>query len=323
MKKLFGIGLTVLMAGAGVASAAQGTQTFPSKEIRVIVPFTPGSGSDTSARFYGEQLGAMLGKPVVVENKPGAGGIIALSMVKNLPADGHTIVLASNSPFSVNPVVMKDLPYDPYNDFKPLAGLSKGMNVLVVKDEPGVDSLAQFLEKARNAAAPISVGTYSAGYEIATAWLADLAGFKYTNIPYKGQAAIVTDVIGGRLDAAMLNLSGAAEVIATGKMKAIAVSGADRHPFVENVPTFKEQGFDDYELYSWTAFYVHGQTPPDITKVLSDAMTELLSRPESHERLAREGNLPMPPTPEEMLAFQKSEQARFKAIADAAGIEPK
>src|SRR5690606_28703795 len=108
-----------------------------------------------------------------------------------------------------------------------------------------------------------------------TAWLADLAGFEYTNIPYKGQAAIVTDVIGGRLDAAMLNLSGAAEVIAAGKLKAVAVSGADRHPFVEAVLTFREQGFDDYELYSWTAFYMHGQTPPDITKVLADAMTDL------------------------------------------------
>ena len=323
MRRIITAGLAVFLAGASMGAIAQNAQKFPSKEIRVIVPFTPGSGSDTSARFYGEQLGAMLGQPVVVENKPGAGGIVALSMVKNLPADGHTIVLASNSPFSVNPVVMKDLPYDPYNDFKPLAGLSKGMNVLVIKDEPGVDSLAQFIEKARSAKDPVAIGTYSAGYEIATAWLADIADFDYTNIPYKGQAAIVTDVIGGRLDGAMLNLSGASEVIASGKLKAIAVSGEDRHPFVKNVPTFKEQGLDDYELYSWTAFYVHGQTPSDITKVLSDAMTELLSKPESHERLAREGNLPMPSTPREMLEFQKSEQQRFKAIADSAGIEPK
>lgn len=322
MRKIITLGMTLLAAAFSAGAAAQGASGFPNKEIRVIVPFTPGSGSDTSARYYGEQLGVLLGQPVVVENKPGAGGIVALSMVKNLPADGHTIVLASNSPFSVNPVVMKDLPYDPYHDFKPLAGLLKGMNVLVVKDEPGVDSLARFIEKARSADAPVTIGTYSAGYEIATAWLAELAGFEYTNVPYKGQAAIVTDVIGGRLDGAMLNLSGAAEIITSGKLKAIAVSGASRHAFVDKVPTFKEQGFDDYELYSWTAFYVHGQTPPGVTKVLADALTEILNRPESHERLAREGNLPMPTTPEEMLAFQKSEQERFKAIADAAGIEP-
>jgi len=323
MKKLFGIGLAALAMGAGLTNAAQSTPTFPSKEIRVIVPFTPGSGSDTSARYFGERLGEMLGKPVVVENKPGAGGVVALTMVKALPADGHTIVLASNSPFSVNPVVLKDLPYDPYNDFKPLAGLSKGMNVLVVKNEPGVDSLAQFVEKARNAAQPLAIGTYSAGYELATAWFADIAGFEYNNIPYKGQAAIVTDVIGGRLDAAMLNLSAATEIINSGKLKAVAVSGADRHPAVEKVPTFKESGFPDYELYSWTSFYVHGDTPPDITKVLSDAMTKLMSQPSSRAYLAREGSLPMPTTPEEMLAFQKSEQQHFKKIADAAGIEPK
>lgn len=323
MKKFLAAGITMFMAGFSMGAVAQSTSNFPSKEIRVIVPFTPGSGSDTSARYFGERLGEMLGKPVVVENKPGAGGVVALSMVKALPADGHTIVLASNSPFSVNPVVMKDLPYDPYDDFKPLAGLAKGMNVLVIKDEPGVDTLAQFVEKARNAAAPVAIGTYSAGYELATAWFADVAGFEYNNIPYKGQAAIVTDVIGGRLDAAMLNLSAATEIINTGKLKAVAVSGAERHPAVQKVPTFKESGFADYELYSWTSFYVHGDTPPDITKVLSDAMTKLMSQPESRAYLAREGSLPMPTTPEEMLAFQKSEQQHFKKIAETAGIEPK
>lgn len=323
MKKFLAAGITMLMTGFSIGALAQNASNFPSKEIRVIVPFTPGSGSDTSARYFGERLGQMLGKPVVVENKPGAGGVVALTMVKALPADGHTIVLASNSPFSVNPVVMKDLPYDPYNDFKPLAGLAKGMNVLVIKDEPGVDTLAQFVEKARNAAAPVSIGTYSAGYELATAWFADIAGFEYNNIPYKGQAAIVTDVIGGRLDAAMLNLSAATEIINSGKLKAVAVSGAERQPAVGQVPTFKESGFPDYEMYSWTSFYVHGDTPPDITKVLSDAMTKLMSQPESHAYLAKEGSLPMPNTPEEMLAFQKSEQQHFKRIAEAAGIEPK
>ena len=304
------------------SAVAQSAQDFPNREIRVIVPFTPGSGSDTGARHFGDQLGRLLGRAVVVENKPGAGGIVALSMVKAMPADGYTIVLASNSPFSVNPVVMKDLPYDPYNDFKPLAGLAKGMNVLVVKEEPGVDTLTQFVAKARDARQPISVGTYSAGYELATAWLADVGKFKYTNIPYKGQAAIITDVVGGRLDAAMLNLSAAIELINTGKLKALAVSGGSRHPSLPNVPTFKESGFPDYETYSWTSFYVHSQTPPDVTKVLSDAMTEIMSRPESRAFLAREGSLPMPTTPEEMLAFQKSEQARFKQVADAAGIVP-
>jgi len=323
MKKFLVAGVAMLMAGFSIGAAAQNPSKFPSKEIRVIVPFTPGSGSDTSARYFGEKLGDLLGQPVVVENKPGAGGVVALGMVKALPADGHTIVLASNSPFSVNPVVMKDLPYDPYSDFKPLAGLSKGMNVLVIKNEQGVDTLAQFIEKARNAKAPIAIGTYSAGYELATAWLADLAGFEYNNIPYKGQAAIVTDVIGGRLDAAMLNLSAATEIINSGKLKAVAVSGAERHPAVAQVPTFRESGFPDYELYSWTSFYVHGDTPSDITKVLSDAMTKLMSQPESRAYLAREGSLPMPTTPEEMLAFQKSEQRHFKKIADAAGIVPK
>lgn len=323
MQRFWWIGFTAfLTAGIGGAAAAQDAQNFPTREIRVVVPFTPGSGSDTGARHFGEQLGRVLGRPVVVENKPGAGGIVALSMVKALPADGYTIVLASNSPFSVNPVVMKDLPYDPYNDFKPLAGLAKGMNVLVVKDEPGVDTLAQFVEKARSAKQPISVGTYSAGYELATAWLADIGGFKYDNIPYKGQATIITDVVGGRLDAAMLNLSAALELINSGKLKALAVSGSDRHPGVPSVPTFKEAGYADYELYSWTSFYVHSQTPADVTKVLADAMTDIMSKPESHAWLAREGSLPMPSTPHEMLAFQKSEQERFKQVADAAGIVP-
>jgi tripartite-type tricarboxylate transporter receptor subunit TctC len=162
---------------------------FPSKPFRIFVPFTAGSGSDTSARFFGERLAKQFGQTALVENKPGASGIISVQALLALPADGHTILLASNSPISVNPVSIKNLPYNPMTDLTPLAGLSRNMNVWVVNGNSKINSLKDVVEYSKkNPNKPLSLANYSAGYRLAGEWFSNMASIKFNHITYKGGA---------------------------------------------------------------------------------------------------------------------------------------
>ncbi|RYZ10790.1 MAG: tripartite tricarboxylate transporter substrate binding protein [Comamonadaceae bacterium] len=310
--------MTALLATAG--SGWTQPAPFPSKPIRIIVPFTAGSGSDNSSRYFGEQFNALLGQPGIVENKPGANGIIALQAVKNAPADGYTVLLASNSPMAVNPFTIKDLGYDSTKDFKPIAGLTRGMNVFVVSNDSKYQTIDDLLAAGKKSS--LNMGTYSAGYQLAGAWLSGMSGSKFTNVPYKGQAPIMTDIIGNQLDFALVDLGGAMTLLQSGKLKALAVSGEARHPALPNVPTIREKGFPEYVQYSWVSFYVRTQTPDDVTAKLADALQKALAAPAAQEFVAKTGGELMPYPPAKMQQFHLAEIERFRKIAQAAGIKP-
>lgn len=310
------------LACIAAAAHAESAQAYPTRPIRVIVPFTSGSGSDSSARYYGEQLGKALGQPVVVENRPGANGLIGIQALKSAPADGYTVLLASNSPMSVNPIVMKNLPYDPLTDMKPVSGLSRNMNVYLVPVDSPLKTIADVVTTTRQTGKPLSVGTYSAGYQLAAAWFANLAGIRFVNVPYKGQAQIMTDVIGGQLDLAVVDLGGALGLLKEGKVRALAVTGETRHRDFPDVPTIRESGYPDYVQYSWVSFYVRAQTPDDITDKLAGAMQVILKTPASDAFLATKGSDAMAYPPKVMRRFQQAEIARFRGVASAAGIRP-
>jgi tripartite-type tricarboxylate transporter receptor subunit TctC len=295
-------------------------KNFPSRPVKIIVPFTAGSGSDTSARFFAEQLSKILNGSFVVENKPGASGIIAVTTVTSAPADGHTILLASNSPIAVNPVTIKDLPYDPLKDLKPISGITRGMNALVVAPESNIKTLADLVAAAKQR--PVTVGTYSDGYKLALEWLSSQAGVKFKNVPYKGGAPVFNDVIGGHLDVGVVDMGGAAPMVKGGKLRAIAVSGETRHKEAPDVPTIKESGYPEYVNYSWTSFYVRSETPDDITKKLADAMQTALHSDAAKQFVKKTGGELMPHTAEGMRDYQNNEIARFKRIAESAGIKP-
>ena len=313
----------LLLALAGTAVAGNGLAqggAFPNRPIRIVVPFTPGSGSDNSARYFGDQLAAQLGQAVVVENKPGANGVIALQQVKNAPADGYMVLLASNSPMAVNPLTIKDLGYDSVKDYKPISGLTRGMNVVVVSNDSRFTTIESLLTAAK--ARPLTVGTYSAGYQLAAAWLAHVAGGEFTNVPYKGQAQIMTDVIGNQLDFAMVDLGGAMPLLKGGKLRALAVSGESRNPDLPQVPTIREKGFNEYVQYSWVSFYVRSQTPDDVTAKLADALQKTLATEEARAFVRKSGGELMPYPPEKMQRFHLEEIARFRKIAAIANIKP-
>ena len=308
-----------LMLAAPIASGQ--ARDFPIRPVKVIVPFTPGSGSDTSARFFGDKLATILGQPFVVENRPGASGVISVMAVKTAPADGYMILLASNSPLSVNPVTIKDLPYDPLKDLKPLSGMTRGMNAYIVAPNSKLKTLADVVTVSRQGP-PLNVGNYSAGYHLALEWFATLAGIKLNHIPYKGGAPIFTDVMGNQLDFAIVDLGGVASMLKSGKLRALAVSGEKRHPDFPDVPTIRESGYPDYVNYSWTSFYVRAQTPDDITAKLADALQTVLATNDAREFVKRTGSELMPYAPAAMSQYHRDELERFRRIAQVAGIKP-
>ena len=302
------------------AALAQ-TTDFPNRPVKIVVMSTSGSSADTSARVVGEQLGRLLGQPFVIDNRPGGDGVIANVAVKNAPADGYTILMGSNSPMSVNPVVKKGLPYDPVKDLKPIHGLIQSMNAVIVAGDSQLNTLADLVEHAKRGKA-LSVGTSFAGYHLAMEWLASLADFRFANVAYNGTAQVLTDVMGRHVDAGVVDLAVASKLIASGKLKALAVGGEARHPDFPNVPTVRESGYPEYFSFAWVALFVRAETPAPVAAKLADAVKRALETAEWKDFVKRLGVQTLPLGPEEMSKFHMEDIARYRRVAEAAGIKP-
>ncbi|MCP5280826.1 MAG: tripartite tricarboxylate transporter substrate binding protein [Rhodoferax sp.] len=295
-------------------------KTYPDRAVVIAVPFTAGSSSDSNARFFAEQLSKTFNSAFVVENRPGASGVVAVMATKNAPADGHSILLASNSPISVNPVTIKGLSYDPIKDFKPVSGLMRGMQAIITSPNSNVRTFEEFVAMARQKGA--NVGTYSDGYRLGLAWLAGQTGADLASVSYKGAAMVFTDVMGGHIDAGLVDLGGALPLIKAGKLRILAVTGESRNIELPMVPTVKESGYPEYVNYSWTSFYVRSETPEDITRKLEVALQKSLHSEAAREMAKKMGTELMPYTADQMREYQNAEVVRFRRIAEAAGIKP-
>ena len=313
-----------LLAGFALFASLAHAQAvdFPTRSLKIVVPTSPGSGSDTTARFFAEALTSSLGQPVIVDNKPGANGVIAAMAVKQAPADGYTIFLGTNTHMAVNPSVVKDLPYDAVKDFKPLTGLARGMMLFVAPTNSKINTVADLVSAAKTSKQQLNVGTYTAGFHLSAEWFASSSGAKSVNVPYKGAPEVFIALMGDQLDWAVSDLIAAMPQVKAGKLKALAVSGDKRHSDYPDIPTLKESGYPDYVNYTWTSMYIRADTPAGVTTRLVDAMHKILATPGAKEFIAKIGSEPMPPGPVEMRKFQISETERFRQIANAAGIKP-
>ena len=313
--------MATTLAVAATSSIAQ-VANFPNRALKIVVPTSPGSGSDTTARYFGEQLASALGQPVVIDNKPGANGVLAAMAVKQAPADGYTIFLGTNTHMAVNPIVVKDLPYDAVKDFKPVAGLARGMMIFVASPTSKMNTVGDLVAAARASKQQLNVGTYTAGFHLSAEWFASATNTKFVNVPYKGAPEVFLGVMGDQLDWAVSDLIAAIPQVKAGKLKALAVSGERRHPDHPEIPTVKESGFPEYVNYTWTSMYIRSETPDAVTSRLVDAMQKILATPGAKEFTAKIGSDPMALPPAEMRKFQISETERFRRIADGAGIKP-
>ena len=208
---------------------------YPTRAIKILVPLAAGSGTDNAARYFGQQLATLLGQSVVIENRPGANGMIAGAAVKNAPADGYTVFLGTLSPLGLNQLVMKGpFPYDAIADFKPVSGLTRGMGAFVVPGNSPFKTLEELVAAAKKSPRPFNVGTYATSYQLTLDWFNSIAGVKFVGVPYKGAAPIFTDLIGNQLDWAVLNLSGVSNtnflqaIFETAKSIYINVSGVKK-----------------------------------------------------------------------------------------------
>lgn len=312
----------VLAALAAVPFAYSHAQGFPSKPIRIIVPFTAGGGSDAAARYFGDKLGEVLHQPMLVENRPGGvSGSIGTLAVKAAPADGYTLLVGSSSPMVINPVVVKDLPYDPSKDFKPVGGLTKNTTAIVVPAGSPYKVLAE-LVSASQKDPKLNAGTASAGFQLAAAWFGNTAGFQFTHVPYKGLNQALTDLAGNNLDWAIVDLAGATPLLQSGRIRALAVTDEKRHPGFPSVPTVVESGFRDYIYNTWTSFHVRADTPNEVTRTLAAALQKVLHTDAARDYARKAGTELLPLGPEEFASYQKTELDRFQRVANAAGMKP-
>lgn len=313
---------TVLALIGVLGTAAAQAQAWPSKPVRAIVPFTPGSGTDISARSMSDRLAALLGQPVIVENRPGAGGTIGAGVVAKADPDGYTVLIQSSS-HTVNPWTYSNLPYDTLRDFSGVIPLVSLPNVLVIAPSKGIKSVRELIAAAK--AKPGAMNYASAGAGSATHLNAEKfriqAGFEGTHIPYKGSPEAITEVVTGRVDYYFSPVVSALSQIRDGRLLAIAVGSARRSSVLPDVPTTVEAGVPNSDYNFWVGMLVPSKTSRDIVTRLHDESSKALASPEVRERLAKLGAEPMPMTPEQFDAYIREEIVANEKIIKAAGVK--
>jgi tripartite-type tricarboxylate transporter receptor subunit TctC len=306
-----------------ISSSAVWAQSYPTKSIRIIVPFTPGSATDIMARIVGERLNAAWGQPVVVENKPGAGGTIGIRDTARADPDGYTLVLVSSG-HAVNHVLYKDLGYDTLKDLASVAMLGSLPSVLIVPPTSPVNSVKELVAmlKAKPGQYNYATAGVGSGAHVSTEKFNVAAGVKAVHVPLKGTPPILTETMGGRVEYAMVPAVSGMGPVRDGKVKPLAVTTSRRVAALPNVPTLGEAGFPEGESTFWLALLAPAKTPPEILAKVNAEVNRALSTPEVIERLAKLGTEPMSMSPAQADAFIRREYNELGAVMRAAGLTP-
>lgn len=320
----------VQAAGAIASSAAlpawigraQAAEPFPSKPFKFVVPFPPGSGTDTTARLFGKALGDMSGQPVTVENRGGGNGFIAVQAVLSQPADGHTLLLGSNSVLSTNTVLLKNLPYDPQRDFVPIARMAMTPCLVVVPGKSPLRTMSDLIGAAKQDPGKLNYASGSASYMLYTEWFNSIAGIKGTEIPYKGSSEAMNAIAGGVADYAVIDSGSAIKLVAAGVIHALAFTAAERSPHYPGVPTSAEAGLPEFQAFNWGAAVVDARTPPEAVEYLRRAFAQAALQPEVKGFYGKSSTAALSMAiGEDFTRFQKEEIERWKRIARIAGIQ--
>ncbi|CCN17739.1 tripartite tricarboxylate transporter substrate binding protein [Bordetella bronchiseptica] len=308
------LGAALLPAGAASAD------TYPSKPVRLIVPYTPGGATDMVARIVAQHLGARLGQSVIVENKPGAGGNIGSQMVASALPDGYTL-LFSTTANAINESLYKDLPFDFKQAFEPVTQLVELPNVVITGPDVPVNSIAQVIALAKKdpkALTYASAGTGTSTH-LATELFKTMAGVNILHVPYKGSAPAMTDLRGGRVQLMFDNIPSALPQVQAGAVRALAVTSSRRSPVLPDVPTVAEAGVPGYEAVAWHGISVPAKTPAPIVERLSGEIAQLLKQPEVVKQLTAIGATPVGSTPAQFQAHIDKELAKWQKVVAESG----
>jgi tripartite-type tricarboxylate transporter receptor subunit TctC len=311
-----------LLAAAFLFATLAYAQPYPAKPIHLIVPFPPGGGNDTVARAIAQQIGPDLGQPVVIDNKPGAGGAVGAELAAKAPPDGYTLFLAGVGSHVVNPNVHAKLAYDPVKDFAPVTLIASAPSVLVVNPAVPAHSVAELTAYARANPGKLNYASNGAGSaaQLAAAMYESMAGVKMVHVPYKGIAPAMTDLLSGEVQLMFGTVVALVPHIEAGKLRPLAVTSRKRSALLPNVPTMAESGLPDYEAGSWYGIMAPAGTPREIIDRLHAAIVKALAQPDVAKRLAAEGAVVIGSTPAEFAAHLKRELARVGKVVRAAGI---
>jgi tripartite-type tricarboxylate transporter receptor subunit TctC len=319
------LGSACVLAALAIGCADIGpvhAQAYPSKTIRLVVPFGPGGPTDVSARLVGRLVQTALGQSVIIENRPGAGGALGSKSVATAEPDGYTLLIGTSATLGVVPALMKNPGYDPIKSFVAVAKVADSTLVLVVPASFPAATVGEFVAQAR--ANPGKLSYASAGVGNQTQLLAELfkskAGLDVVHVPYKSGAEMVTAVLSEQAQMAFPDISILIPLIRSGKLKALAVTSAKRHPQLPDVPTMIESGIPDYVMTFWSGVVAPAGTPGKIVASLHAAINEGLKTPEVQENLAMVGSEASPGSPQDFAAFIAAETRKWSAVVKMAGI---
>ena len=302
----------------GLASA----QAWPTKTVKIIVPFAAGSSTDLLARLIADHMGKTQGQPFIVENKAGAGGLIGTELAAKAAPDGHTLIMLTSGPFASNPAVYAKLPYDPIKDFEPIANVGFTPQVFVVGPQTKFRTLKELVEAAKKEPGAIGAGSLGKG---ATSHLAlegfqGVAGIKLNHIPFKGSSEAQTQVLGGSVPMMSDAVPGVRAQIQGGKLTGLAIASLKRSPFLPDVPTFAEQGYPGFEAVGWIGLGAPAGTPPAILDKLQAEIVKMMKEPAVKEKFDSLAFVSALGTRAEFAAFIKAEIAKWSKVAKDAGV---
>ncbi len=324
MRFIVAMGVAAWVALAAGANAQTAKLNYPARPIRLLAPFTAGSTVDVMARVVQEQLTSRLGQNVVIDNRPGANGIIATEMVAKSRPDGYTMLISTGS-FTGNVIATKKLPYDTVRDFAQITQIARSYGLLLVV-HPGVQaqSIKELVALAK--AQPRKMSYASSGVGNMTHLVGELlnvlAGIEINHVPYKGSAPALTDVMGRQVEMTFISTVSVMPFIKAGRVRALALTGGDRSPVMPNVPTFKEIGYADFEMTGWYGLWFPAKTPPAVVNRINTEIKRAAASPEMKVKLDELGLIAVASTPAEFAKFLHEDLALQLRIANKAGIEP-
>jgi len=307
-----------------VASAQQPTAAaYPSKPIHIVVTFSTGGAPDILARLIGERLSVVWNQPVIIDNKPGAGGNTGADSVAKAAPDGHTIVVGTVGTHAINAALYAKMPYDTVKDFAPVTLLATTPNMLVVNNNVPAKTLKEFIALGKKEG-KMSFASAGSGTSIHVSGelFKTMTGIDMEHIPYKGRATAIPDLLGGRVTMMFDNMPSSLQLVREGKLRALGVTSAKRSPAAPEIPTIAEQGLPGFEAVSWFALFAPAGTPKPIVDKLQAEVKKILATPEVGKRLAESGLDAVGSTAEELAAYQRAEIAKWAKVVKAANIKP-
>ena len=312
----------MLLTAAVGSTLAQTAAGFPNKPIRIVVPFAAGTTTDQAARYISQHITEQTKLPIIVDNRAGANGFIALQYLLQQPADGYTIVIGTYTTHAANSALFKKLPYDPVADFVPLTGVTIGGVVLTVSPNMPANNVAELVALLKKSPGKYTFGSGNSSSRGGGEVFKDLAGVDIVHVPYKALPMAITDLMGGQIDMVFGDAPAVMPQVRAGKLKALGVSTRSRMPGYEEIPTIAEQGVRNYEVTGWLAAFAPKGTPPDVADKLSKMIGDIMRTSDADKFFGANAWKPIPGTGAELAAFQKSELEKWQRLVRNAGIQP-